>query len=61
MVHTALAMNLLNSTSMVVTYTVALDKDGYEDVAVAVAGTSGSVGQVHFRIESLRRRWISLL
>jgi hypothetical protein len=47
-------MNLLDSTGMTAGYTVALDKDGYEDVAVK--DTSGSVGQVHFSIESLRRR-----
>jgi hypothetical protein len=56
MVHADLAINLLNGTGAAAGYMVAPDKDGYEDMAVPVKGTSGSVGQVHFSIESLRRR-----
>jgi hypothetical protein len=52
MVHADPAINLLNG--MAGGFTVALNKDGYE--GVAVKGTSGFVDQVHFSIESLRRR-----
>jgi hypothetical protein len=37
-------MNLLNSTGTAAGYTVALDKDGYQDVALAAKVTPGSVG-----------------
>jgi hypothetical protein len=53
-VHADLAINLLSG--MAGGNTVALNEDGYERVAVEVKGTSESVDQVHFSIESLRQR-----